>query len=260
MRRSPLPPATHPSANRSGETRCAGQVHRATRLRPRLQRTGHAARPRRPPAGRRRDACVGRRIVGPEDSRRPRSCGLRLSRGAREGRVAAVRCRARVKATWTDRQELPRHDQLEPYLRNGAVDQGWLGRQSRRRRCGDGRRGEDALRHVFLAEPEPRVARPSCAFADVRDEGTAPSGVLAGQPRHARNALARARPQAERCESYSSRVRVVRHERGRLRGGRRGAAFEDRAGSRCACSGRCRTSMDGIRRDRSSSSISARGP
>jgi hypothetical protein len=81
------PPRYNRRRQATSETGCARQVHRALRLRPRLQRAGNAARPGRPPASHGRNAPVRGRVVHPGHSRRPHRADRKFSGCGREGRV-----------------------------------------------------------------------------------------------------------------------------------------------------------------------------
>ena len=85
---------------------------------------------------------------------------------------------------------------------------------------------------------------PSCAVADVARRRRHDLDVVAGHPRHARDAVARVRPRPreDACRLHRG-LGIVRHQRRRPRGGRRGAPVEDdRQAGACAvvASGRAR--------------------
>ena len=84
---------------------------------------------------------------------------------------AAVRAARALKATWTEWQGLPRHDQLEPYLRTGAVDRD----QAVVNRGDVDAAMAGAARTLAATYYWPNQSHaslgPSCAVADVRDDG-----------------------------------------------------------------------------------------
>ena len=85
---------------------------------------------------------------------------------------AAVRAARALKATWTEWQGLPRHDQLEPYLRTGAVDrdQSVVNRGDVDAAMAGAAKTLSAT--YFWPNQSHASLGPSCAVADVRDDGT----------------------------------------------------------------------------------------
>src|SRR6185436_16705134 len=79
------------------------------------------ARVIRPPA-------IGARLVSVDESPISSLPGVRVVRVdsflavVAEREWAAVRAASALKSTWTEAAELPGHDRLEPYLRQGVVD------------------------------------------------------------------------------------------------------------------------------------------
>ena len=119
--------------------------------------------PRHPPAGDRRDADVGRRVVDPR--RFPTSASSAIENFlavVAKDEWAAVRAARRAEG---DVERVAgtagQHAASTLYPRNGAVERDQTVVEPRRRETRDGRRGrEDAFGDVLLAVPEPRVARP----------------------------------------------------------------------------------------------------
>jgi nicotinate dehydrogenase subunit B len=85
---------------------------------------------------------------------------------------AAVRAARAIKATWSEWQGLPRHDALEPYLRDGAVerDQSVVTRGDVDAAMAGAAKKLSAT--YFWPNQSHASLGPSCAVADVRDAGT----------------------------------------------------------------------------------------
>ncbi len=85
---------------------------------------------------------------------------------------AAVRAARALEATWSEWQGLPRHDELEPYLRAGAVDrdQSVVNRGDVDAAMAGAAKTLSAT--YFWPNQSHASLGPSCAVADVRDDGT----------------------------------------------------------------------------------------
>ena len=168
---------------------------------------------------------------------------------------AAVRARRALEGDVERVAGLPRHDSSSvPARRRGRSRPG--DRESRRHDAAMAGAAKTLSATYFWPFQSHASLGPSCAVADVRDDGT--TIWTASQGIHGlRTTCARVRPARDRARDLPRRLRLVRHQRGRPRRGRRGAPLEDAPGSPCACSGRVRTSSDGIRKDRSSCSTCA---
>jgi nicotinate dehydrogenase subunit B len=89
-----------------------------------------------------------------------------------ENEWATVRAANQLKATWTERHELPGHDKLEPYLRQGVVerDQTFVDRGDVTNALAAAAKTMNAT--YFWPCQSHASLGPSCAVADVRPEGT----------------------------------------------------------------------------------------
>ena len=85
---------------------------------------------------------------------------------------ATVRAANQLKATWTESHQLPGHDKLEPYLRQGVVerDQTFVDRGDVSNALGSAAKTMGAT--YFWPCQSHASLGPSCAVADVRPEGT----------------------------------------------------------------------------------------
>jgi hypothetical protein len=149
---------------------------------------------------------------------------------------AAVRAATALKATWTDWQGLPGHQDLDRYSRTAALerDQSIVNR-------GDAptamRGAAKTFGDLLLAFSEPRVAWPvvrrcRCARRWKHDRLVR----VAGNPRSSDQPGESVRPSAGEDARHLSRwLGIVRHERRRPRRGRRAPPVEDRRPARsCA--------------------------
>jgi CO/xanthine dehydrogenase Mo-binding subunit len=129
------------------------------------------ARVLRPPA-------IGARLVSVDESSIANLPGVRVVRlesflaVVAKNEWAAVRAARELQAAWTEWQGLPQSDQLEPYLRRGAVE--------REQRVVDRGNLETAMAgavrklsatYFWPCQSHASLA-PSCAVADVRTDGT----------------------------------------------------------------------------------------
>jgi CO/xanthine dehydrogenase Mo-binding subunit len=89
-----------------------------------------------------------------------------------ENEWASVRAANQLKATWTESHQLPGHDKLEPYLRQGVVerDQTFVDRGEVSNALGSAAKTIAAT--YFWPNQSHASLGPSCAVADVRPEAT----------------------------------------------------------------------------------------
>ena len=252
----------HDRRHIAAEARRARQVHRPLHLHPGLHRPRHAARAAS--SVRRRSA---RRLVSVDEASVSRifpafasSASRASSPWSRADEWAAVRAARELKATWTEcaGPAGPRRPRaLSARGRRRARSD--IRRPRQRRAIAAGRRRDaDADGDLLLAVSEPRVAGAVVRRRRRARRRRHSLDVVAGDLRPARDPGAGLRPAGgEDARDLRRGVGIVRHQRRRPCGGRRGAACRRRSAARCACSGRGRTSTDGIRKDRSSCSICA---
>ena len=258
-RRSPPRPATPSSAHRRTPRR-SREVHRTATPTSRItsSRACSTRRVLRPPAlgarlspWTRLDRPSARRSHRPPGKLPGRGREKRVGRGARgpraEGHVD------RVAGTARPRQ--PRTLSARRRRRAGADV-----RRPRQRRHGDGWRRTEAVGHVLLALPEPRLARAVLCGRRRPRRAARRSGPRRRSPMAcARRWRACSASTRRRCGSSSSKGRDRTAPTAPIMPRPTPCCCRRLSARRSACSGRGRTSTDGIRKDRSSCSISAPG-